>query len=87
MIRPVLIEVALFLLPFVAYAVFVWATRAGVFDPEAWTLPVVGWLALAAAVLMVGSFIVMAQFGGAPPHSTYVPAHMEDGRLVPGRMQ
>ncbi len=27
----------------------------------------------------------MAQFAGAPPHSTYVPAHIEDGKLVPGR--
>ena len=29
MIRPVLTEVALFLVPFLAYAVFLWATRAG----------------------------------------------------------
>ena len=31
MIRPVLTELALFLTPFVLYAVFLWATRAGVF--------------------------------------------------------
>lgn len=85
MIRPILIEVALFLVPFVAYAVYVWATRAGAFDSEAWNIRVVGWLTLAAAALMIGSFIVMAQFGGAPPYSTYEPAHMEDGELVPGR--
>jgi hypothetical protein len=30
------------------------------------------------------SFLFLAQFGGAPPRSTYVPAHMENGRLVPG---
>jgi hypothetical protein len=33
MIRPVLTEVALFLAPFAAYAVFLWATRAGVLSP------------------------------------------------------
>jgi hypothetical protein len=87
MIRPFLIEVSLFLTPFVAYAIFVWATRAGVLDPKAWSLPVLGWLILAAFALMIASFVVMAQFGGAPPHSTYVPAHMEDGRLVPGTTQ
>jgi hypothetical protein len=87
MIRPFLIEVSLFLAPFVAYAIFVWATRAGVLDPKSWSLPILGWLTLAAFVLMIGSFVVMAQFGGAPPNSTYVPAHMEDGRLVPGRTQ
>ena len=38
MIRPVLTEIALFLTPFVVYAIFLWATRAGVLDPQAWTL-------------------------------------------------
>jgi hypothetical protein len=33
---------------------------------------------------MIASFILIAHFSGAPPGSTYVPAHMEDGRLVPG---
>jgi hypothetical protein len=32
---------------------------------------------------MVGSFLVLAQFGGAPPGSTYVPAHIEGGKFVP----
>jgi hypothetical protein len=84
MIRPFLVEISLFLTPFVAYAVFVWATRAGVFHPDAWSLPVLGWLILAAFALMIASFVVMAQFGGAPPNSTYVPAHLENGQLVPG---
>ena len=84
MIRPVLTEIALFLAPFVAYAVFLWATRAGVMNPEAWSLPRVAWLVIVALVLMLGSFIVLAQWGGSPPGSTYVPAHIEDGRFVPG---
>lgn len=84
MIRPFLVEISLFLTPFVAYAIFIWATQAGVLHPDAWTLPVLGWLILAAFALMIASFIVMAQFGGAPPNSSYVPAHMENGRLVPG---
>jgi hypothetical protein len=87
MIRPFLVEISLFLTPFVAYAIFVWATRAGVLDLKAWSLPVLGWLTLAAFLLMIVSFVVMAQFGGAPPSSTYVPAHMENGRLVPGTAQ
>ena len=35
-------------------------------------------------VLMIGSFLLLAQFSGAPPGSTYVPAHVEDGKFVPG---
>ncbi|MDC7784921.1 DUF6111 family protein [Rhodoplanes sp. TEM] len=84
MIRPVLTELALFLTPFALYAVFLLATRQGVIDPGAWRLPVVGWLTLAALALMIASLVVMAEFSGAPPNSTYVPAHMEDGRFVPG---
>jgi hypothetical protein len=84
MIRPVLTELALFLTPFVLYALFLWATRARVFDLERWSLQTLIWLTIAAFALMLGSFLVLAQFGGAPPGSTYVPAHMEDGKFVPG---
>jgi hypothetical protein len=87
MIRPVLTELALFLAPFVLYAIFLLATRAGVMDPNSWPWSTLAWLTIAALVLVVGSFLVIAQFSGAPPGSTYVPAHIENGRLVPGRTQ
>ncbi len=87
MIRPVLTEVALFLAPFALYAVFLLMTRAAVFDPESWSWAVIGWLTAAALLCVVLSFVVLAQFSGAPPGSTYVPAHMEDGKFVPGRSQ
>jgi hypothetical protein len=85
MIRPVLTEVVLFLAPFVAYAVFLWATRAGVLEPTSWPAGRVAWLLLAALSLTIASFVVLAQWGGARPGSTYVPAHYEDGRFVPGQ--
>ena len=84
MIRPVLTEIALFLAPFIAYAIFLWATKTGVLDPSSWTLARLAWLLMAALVLTIGSFIVLAHWGGAPPGSTYVPARIEDGRFVPG---
>jgi len=84
MIRPVFTEVALFLVPFVVYAVFLWGTRAGVLDPSAWAPARLAWLLIAALCLMVGSFVVLAEFGGAPAGSTYVPAHVDDGKLRPG---
>ena len=84
MIRPVFTELALFLTPFVLYAVFLWATKAGVLEPASWSWGMLGSLAIAALVLVVGSFLVIAQFSGAPPGSTYIPAHMENGKLVPG---
>jgi hypothetical protein len=84
MIRPIFTEIGLFLTPFVLYAAFLVATRAGVLQPKAWTLRRLAGLVIASLVLMVGSFLVLAQFSGAPPGSTYVPAHIEGGKFVPG---
>jgi uncharacterized protein DUF6111 len=84
MIRPIFTEFALFVAPFVAYALFLWATRAGVVDAKAWSAPRLAWLAIIALVLVIVSLLMLAEFSGAPPGSTYVPAHLENGRLVPG---
>jgi hypothetical protein len=84
MIRPVFTEVALFLLPFLVYAIFLWASRAGVLDASQWSPARLAWLSIAALSLMVGSFVLLAEFGGAPARSTYVPAHVDDGQLRPG---
>ena len=84
MIRPVLTEVGIFLIPFAVYALFMIATRSGVFDQSSWPLHLVAKLTVAALVLVIASLVLLAQFSGAPPRSTYVPAHVENGRLVPG---
>ena len=84
MIRPIATEIGLFLTPFVLYALFLLATRAGVLQSSAWTMRRLSGLLIASLILIVGSFVVLAQFSGAPPGSTYVPAHIdEDGKFVP----
>jgi hypothetical protein len=85
MIRPVLTELVLFLAPFAVYAIFLLVTRATVFDRESWPVQVVAGLVIAAVVLVLGSFVILAHFSGAPPGSAYEPAHMENGVFVPGR--
>ena len=85
MTRPVLIEISLFLAPFAVYAMFLWATKAGVLDPVHWSIGRLAWLLIAALLLMIGSFVVLAHWGGSLPGSSYVPAHVEDGKLVPGQ--
>jgi hypothetical protein len=87
MIRPILIELLLFLTPFAAYAFLLWAKNHGVLDPEHWPLRTVVGLTAAALLLMAISAIIAAQLSGVPPGSVYVPAHVEDGRLVPGTTQ
>ncbi len=84
MIRPVAIALVLFLVPFALYAGYLWATRNGVLDISSWRLQVVAWLTIGALCLVIAGVFLTAEFSGAPPHSAYVPAHMENGRLVPG---
>jgi hypothetical protein len=84
MIRPAFTEVGIFLIPFAVYALFLLASRAGLLAPNSWPLQVVARLAVIAMALVVLSFVLLAHFSMAPPNSTYVPAHMENGRFVPG---
>jgi hypothetical protein len=84
MIRSIATEVLLFATPFVLYAVFLWATRAGVMVPEAWPVSRVIAIAILACLLVIGSFVYLANFSGAPPGSTYIPAHIKNGKFVPG---
>ena len=56
MIRPIATEIGLFLTPFVLYAAFLLATRAGLLHPKAWSLQRLAGLIIASLVLMTGSF-------------------------------
>jgi hypothetical protein len=87
MIRPLFTEIALFLTPFVVYGLFLLATRKGLFDPTHWPVARIASLAIVALLLMIGSFVVLAQFG-VTPGCNYVPAHVDkDGKLVPGHCE
>ena len=84
MIRPALTEVGIFLIPFAVYALFLIATRSGLLAQKSWPVPMIAKLALGSLLLVLVSFILLANFSGAPPNSTYVPAHIENGKFVPG---
>jgi Family of unknown function (DUF6111) len=84
MIRPALTEIGIFLVPFAVYALFLLATRSGLLVQRSWPMQLVAKLTLGSLVLIVLSFVMLAHFSESSPHSTYIPAHVEDGRLVPG---
>jgi len=84
MIRTGFYELLLFLLPFALYAAFLFTTRAVVFDPKSWPMRHVLLLGIVAFLLVIGSFVYLVHFSGAPVGTHYVPAHLENGRLVPG---
>lgn len=84
MIRPLLTEIGIFLIPFVAYALFVLASRRDVLHRSSWPLRIVLGLSMGACMLVILSLVLLANFSGAPPGATYTPAHVEDGKFVPG---
>jgi hypothetical protein len=75
-----LLPLVLPLLVYLAYARLA-GKRGGLSDTP--------WLGLAAAgvALMAASLAAWGIFGGAEPGGTYVPARVEDGQLVPGRVE
>jgi hypothetical protein len=84
MIRPAFTEIGIFLIPFAVYALFLIATRSGLLIQSSWPVHVIAKLMLGSLLLVVLSFILLAHFSGAPPNSTYIPAHIENGKFVPG---
>ena len=84
MIRSALTEIGIFLIPFAVYALFLVATRSGLLATSSWPVIVIGRLLVGSLLLVILSLILLAKFSGAPPDSTYFPAHLENGKLVPG---
>ena len=84
MIRPALTEIGIFLIPFVIYAAFLIGTRSGLLDQSSWPSHIVAKLVAGSLLLVIISFVLLAHFSGAPPSSTYVPAHIENGKFIPG---
>lgn len=85
MIRPPVTLLALFLVPFVAYAAFAWIAKRQGSERRYWRVGTSLTLAIAGLLLMLGNLFYLSQFSGAAPGSTYEPAHTENGRFVPGR--
>ncbi len=73
-----LIEIVLFLSPFAAFALLRLLSPAE--RLPAW----VPWAFAAAVVTMIGLLLLLRRFDAGDAHRTYVPARLEDGRVVPG---
>jgi len=84
MIRRLLIDLFLFLLPFALYGLYWRFIGKAAAKDEAKAHP---WILLTASglVLVILSFVWWALTEGASPEGVYVPAHVEDGVVVPGQ--
>ena len=80
-------EAAPFLILFAVYALWLVARGTNPLHPDAWAeAPLVVLVAAATVATFVGIGIFV-RLDSAPAGSVYVPAHLEDGKLVPPRME
>jgi hypothetical protein len=88
MIRVVIENVLLFLLPAAMYAGYVLLIRRGATSAgqEINDAPLV-WLFIAGAVLVVATLVFYGSTSGGKPGQVYIPPHMENGRIAPGQMK
>jgi hypothetical protein len=88
MIRVVIENILLFLLPTAMYAAYVLlmrrrATTAG----EALNDAPLVWLFIAGAVLVVTTLVFYGSTSGGKPGQVYIPPQVKNGRIEPGHMQ
>ena len=86
MVRFVAFDAIFFLLPFAAYALWLIVTRRTLRNADDWTVKTIAYLALAGAVLLIGAIVFFVHYDRDPPGGTYVPAHIENGVIVPGHI-
>ncbi len=86
MLRVILTQLVLFLLPFIGYAVWLWLNNKA-HASKRWRDGPMGWLALTGIAFAMIGLGVMASFKQAPEGAEYRPAHMKDGVFVPGRYE
>lgn len=86
MIRGVLFELFLFLLPFLVYGVY-WRLATGTGGArDKISYPAVA-LSAAGLALAVGGLLWWTISGANPSGSVYVPPHLENGEIVPGQFE
>lgn len=86
MIRVIAEAIALFLVPFAAFAVFLLLRRRNPTSVDAWTGGTTAGLALAGLALAALAIFLFGFFEERPT-GAYIPAHVENGRVVPGRFE
>ncbi|MFQ5984728.1 MAG: DUF6111 family protein [Alphaproteobacteria bacterium] len=92
MLRKLLLYVLPFLLPLVAYGVWLAFARrkarlAGSGALPRWQEAPWTWLLIAGFGLLILGFASLALFGNGAPGGRYVPPQVIDGEIVPGRFE
>jgi threonine/homoserine/homoserine lactone efflux protein len=85
MARLLALNALFFLVPFAAYAGWLFATKRTVRSAEDWPTRTVVILSSIGAVFVLIGLVLLVSFSGTSTNETYYPARVQDGELVPGR--
>ncbi|MBO0343873.1 hypothetical protein J0X15_01450 [Roseibium sp. CAU 1637] len=83
MLRVILSHAALFLLPFIGYAIWLWIKNKTQ-TSETWRQGPMLHLALAGTVMVIVSLVFFSSFEQASKDADYRPSRLENGVFVPG---
>jgi len=87
MARYVAFDAVFFLLPLCLYAVYLIFTRGSLKNLDDWQVRTIAYLAIAGSALLLVAIFAFTSFTQEPPSGIYVPAHMENGVIVPGHFE
>lgn len=87
MLRPFAYEFFLFLLPFAVWFFVLLALREDPFRRQSWAGRRLAALVAAGLVCMLVGLALFGHFRNSPAGSVYVPAHLENGKLVGPQMK
>ena len=85
MTRAIVQELVLFLLPFIAFAVYLLIRRRNPLAWSSWSDQSL-WLVIAGLVIVIAS-LVATGFMTERHTGAFEPTHIENGRVVPGRFK
>lgn len=87
MIRVILVNLLLLLLPIMVYFGYVYFRRLNAPDQDIMADAPIFWLLAAGAGLMLIGLIYLGQWERGDPGGKYVPPRFEDGVIVPGHIE
>ncbi|MAB00634.1 MAG: hypothetical protein CMN87_01720 [Stappia sp.] len=86
MLRVILVQLLLFSLPFIGFAIWLYLTKKAQ-TSENWRKGPMPWLVMAGLALAIGGLVMLAQEEGLPEGKVYKPAELRDGVLIPGHYE
>jgi hypothetical protein len=86
MLRIILLNMFMFLLPFLIYGAYVFVTTGGQME-GLWQGAPVFWLLAIGCVLLLVTVGAVISFSGGEPGGTYRPPQIEDGAVRPGTIE